>query len=106
MALDGTYAFVRGDYVTPRSGQYAGALGPWATVVRAVGVDPRSTAMKAFFVAYGVAWLVVDAAFATGAPWAGWAMVVAAAGSLWYLPVGTGLGILQLGLLAWLGPGG
>lgn len=38
MAFDGGRALVVGDYVTPRSGQYAGQLGPWAKVVSTVGI--------------------------------------------------------------------
>lgn len=98
-AFDGTRALVVGDYVTPDSGEYAGQLGPWAGLVSSVGIEPRSTLMKSVFVAYGGAWLMVIATFALGAPWAWWGMVVAAIGSLWYLPFGTLLGVLQLVLL-------
>ena len=58
MAFDGIRALVVGDYVTPRSGSYAGQLGPWARLVSAVGIGPRSTLMKAVFAVYGLAWLV------------------------------------------------
>lgn len=43
MAFDGMRALLVGDYVTPRSGPYAGQLGPWARLVSAVGIEPRST---------------------------------------------------------------
>lgn len=99
MRFDGTRALVVGDYVTPRTGDHAGQLGPWSHVVAAVGIEPRSTAMKAIFVGYGAAWLCVIAAFVLGAGWAWWGMVIAAAGSLWYLPVGTVIAVLQLVLL-------
>lgn len=49
MAFDGVRALATGDYVTPSSGPYAGQLGPWSQVVSAVGIPPRSTAMKAIF---------------------------------------------------------
>jgi hypothetical protein len=59
MTFDGTRALKVGDYVTPSSGAHAGQLGPWNYVVRAVGIPPRSTAMKVIFVVYGLSWLVI-----------------------------------------------
>lgn len=99
MLFDGSRALIMGDYVTPRSGGAQGQLGPWAQLVAAVGIQPRSTLMKTIFVIYGAIWLAVTAAYVLGAGWAWWAMVLAAACSLWYLPVGTALGLLQLFLL-------
>ncbi|MCH7878374.1 MAG: hypothetical protein IH914_03550 [candidate division Zixibacteria bacterium] len=96
---DGTVALVSGDYVTPKSGQYAGQLGPWAKLVSRVGIDPRSTAMKLIFVVYGLIWLAVIVVFVLHANWSWWAMLVAAALSLWYLPFGTVLGVIQIALL-------
>jgi hypothetical protein len=100
MAFDGTRALIVGDYVTPSSGEYAGQLGPWSRLVSAVGIPPRSILMKSIFVGYGFTWLALTAAFAfTNAPWTWFAMFLAALLSLWYLPVGTALGLLQLILL-------
>lgn len=99
MVVDGTRALVRGDYFTPTSGEHAGELGPWARIVRAVGVEPRSTRMKAFFVVYGAAWLAVTAAFALGAGWSWVAMLALAIGSLWYLIPGTLLSAVIIALL-------
>ncbi len=90
MVVDGARALVAGDYFTPSSGEHAGELGPWARLVSGLGIDPRSTGMKAFFVVYGLIWLAVAVAFALGsASWAWWAMLALATGSLWYLTVGT-----------------
>ena len=50
MGFDGARAFVLGDYITPGG---AGQLGPWAAVVGALGVDPRSDLIQAIFVVYG-----------------------------------------------------
>jgi hypothetical protein len=100
MALDGSRALIVGDYVTPSSGEYAGQLGPWSRLVSAVGIPPRSTLMKAIFVGYGLIWLLITAAFAfSNAPWTWYAMFLAALFSLWYLPIGTAFGLLQLILL-------
>ena len=102
MTFDGTRALTVGDYVTPSSGAYAGQLGPWNHIVRAVGIPPRSTAMKVIFVVYGLGWLTITFAFACHAAWAWQAMLVAAIATLWYLPVGTIFGIVQLVALALL----
>lgn len=39
MVFDGSRALLLGDYVTPAAGPYAGELGPWADVMRAIGID-------------------------------------------------------------------
>ena len=52
--------------------------------------------MKTIFVVYGVAWLCVVVAFLLGATWAWLAMMIAAVGALWYLPIGTLFSILQI----------
>lgn len=99
-AFDGGRALLVGDYVTPGSGPYAGQLGPWAGVVEAAGIEPRSTAMKLVFLGYGTAWLAVIAAFVARRGWAWTAMLIAALGSLWYVPFGTLLGLIQIALLS------
>ncbi len=99
MALDGIRALILGDYITPGSGRFAGQLGPWSALVSAIGIPPRSTLMKGIFAAYGLAWLLVILAYALGARWGWRAMVVAAVLSLWYLPLGTVISLLLLGLL-------
>ena len=75
MVFDGGRALTIGDYVTPASGPYAGRLGPWAAIVSAVGIAPRSTTMKVAFVAFGTAWLACAVAFARRVPWAWTAML-------------------------------
>jgi hypothetical protein len=89
MVIDGSRALVKGEYITPKSGAYAGRLGPWAGLARRIGVDPRGAPMKWTFVLYGLAWLAIAAAFLAGARWAWVAMFTAAVGSLWYMIVGT-----------------
>lgn len=97
--FDASFALVTGDYVMPATGPYAGQLGPWATMMAATGIDPRSTFIKLVFLLYGVGWLVVISAFAARRRWAWAGMVVAAVCSLWYLPFGTLLGLIQISLL-------
>ncbi len=99
MAFDGGRALVVGDYVTPKTGQLAGALGPWSKIVAGVGIGPRSTLMKCIFLAYGFAYLAATAAFLLGASSAWWAIVVLAALGLWYIPFGTLINVVVIILL-------
>ncbi|MCZ6652136.1 MAG: hypothetical protein O7D91_03825 [Planctomycetota bacterium] len=98
-AFEGGRALVVGDYITPKSGKYAGQLGPWSKVVSAVGIEPRSTLMKSIFLVFGVVWIGITICFVLKLHWAWWAMLIAAAGSLWYLPFGTLLGVVQIVVL-------
>lgn len=99
MAFDGGTALLVGDYVTPKTGQLAGTLGPWSRIVEAVGIGPRSTLMKSIFLIYGLAYLAATAAFILGAPPARWAVVILAVLGLWYIPFGTLINIIVLALL-------
>ena len=99
MAYDGWHAWRTGDYVTPRTGAHAGQLGPWANVVSAAGIEPRSPLVKTIFVVYGLAWLAIIACYALGYGWTRTAMFASAAGTLWYLPVGTLTSLLIMALL-------
>ena len=60
------------------------------------------TAIKIIFAAYGWTWLIVGVAFAFGASWSWRAMLIAAAGALWFLPIGTICSVIQIALLVWL----
>ena len=77
-AFEGGRALMVGDYITPKSGKYAGLLGPWSKVVSAVGIKPRSTLMKWVFVIYGAAFLAMLVAFMLGASWAWMGMIAVA----------------------------
>lgn len=52
--------------------------------------------VKRIFTIYGLAWLVVIIAFARGVSWPQTGMLLAAVGSLWYLPIGTMTSVLML----------
>ena len=99
MTYDGARALLKGDYVRPKTGKYAGQLGPWSKLVRKIGVDPESNLMKWIFVIYGTAWLIVIGFYAFGASWGWKAMMAFAIGSLWYLMLGTGFSLLVIILL-------
>ncbi len=100
MFTDGLRALVIGDYLTPTNGEFAGQLGPWASILRSTGIEPRSTVVKSIFVLYGVAALTATVAFATDQPWGGSALIVISVLGLWYLPFGTAANILAIILLS------
>ncbi len=97
--FDGTRALIVGDYVTPKTGEYAGQLGPWVGAVKAIGIEPRSTLMKSVFVVYGLAALAISVCFIVGLPWARATLIVIAILGSWYLPVGTVANLIALILL-------
>ena len=99
MLFDGSRALITGDYVTPKSGEYAEQLGPWSNLVRAVGIEPRSTLMKLIFVGYGLSALIVVVCFALGVTWAHLALMVVCILGLWFLPIGTITNLIALILL-------
>ena len=99
LTFDGGHALITGEYVTPKSGPYAGQLGPWSKLVSAVGIEPRSTLMKLIHVVLGITWVVVIVCFKWGLPWAWWGMILCAGAGLWYLPFGTVLSVIQIVLL-------
>ena len=102
LAFDGTRALIVGDFITPKSGPYAGQVGPWRHLVQAVGLDPRGTPMKVIFAVCGWVWLLIAVAFAVGMRGSWMAMLVAAAGTLWFLPVGTVCSLAQIAMLVGL----
>lgn len=103
LAFDGSRGLIVGDYVTPRSGPYAGQLGPWARLFEAMGVDPRSPGVMGLHVVLGAA-MVVSAGLLMARPRVGWRCLLgASACGLWYLPFGT-LGLVVV-LVLLLTPG-
>lgn len=99
MFADGLRALVLEDYVTPASGAHAGELGPWADVLRAARLEPRSTAIKTIFVLYGISSFIAVTGFATDQTWGRNFLIVMAVLGLWYLPIGTGTNMIALILL-------
>jgi len=98
-AFDGAHALITGDYVTPRSGRFAGQLGPWSKLVSKIGIEPRSTFMKTIHLILGVVWVSIILCFIFHLSWTWWGMLSCAIGGLWYLPFGTLLSILQIIIL-------
>ena len=92
MLVDGIHALIGGSYI----GDSAGRLGPWASVVSAVGISPGSQPMKAAFVVFGAAYVVAAALYVIRSPMGSTAVTVVAVATLWYVPVGTLLSVLTL----------
>jgi hypothetical protein len=99
LAFDGGHAMITGDYVTLQSPDRRGQLGPWSVVVVAVGIEPRSTLMKGIHLGLGLGFLATTACFAFGLPGARNGMILCALLTLWYLPLGTLLSLVQLVVL-------
>jgi hypothetical protein len=99
LTFDGGRALVVGDYITPTSGPHAGQLGPWSRIVSALGFEPRSTLIKSLHVVLGIAWLVALLIFWLRPALGWWTLLLCSLGSLWYLPVGTCLSLVQIVLL-------
>lgn len=99
MLYDGIHALTIGDYIVADTGDYAGQLGPWSRLVKAIGLEPRSSTVKMIFVLYGIAALSVTIYYALGLSWSQPALFVVCVLGLWYLPVGTVANIISLMLL-------
>jgi hypothetical protein len=99
LVFDGGRALVVGDYVTPASGPRAGQLGPWSKIISALGLEPRSTSIKCLHIILGIAWLVASSVFVVRPATGWWAVLGCAIASLWYLPIGTVLSVVVIGLL-------
>jgi hypothetical protein len=111
LAFDGARALIVGDYVTPATGEHAGQLGPWAGLISRIGIDPRSTLVKAVHLGLGIAFLGAAFGFLLRRPWARAALLTCAVLGLWYLPFGTIIGIVLIfvpfrsALRPWARPG-
>lgn len=99
MVFDGTKAIITGDYIRPKTGEYAGQLGPWAKLVEKIGIDPMSAFMKSIFIIWGLTGLILTACFAMNLPWGWKAVLIYNICSVWYLFMGTASSILQIILL-------
>ncbi|MFQ5563206.1 MAG: hypothetical protein ACE5FO_06525 [Parvularculaceae bacterium] len=102
LMFDGVHALVTGDYLTPSSGRFAGQLGPWAHIFEAIGIDPRSLAVKLLHLAIGAANIAVGAAWTFGRTDLRKALTAVVILSAWYIPFGT-LAALIILILLWSG---
>jgi len=99
MAFDGSRALIKGDYIRPKTGEYAGQLGPWSKITMAVGINPEGNFMKVLFVLWGVAGLWLTYRFIQNPTGALMSLLIFDACTLWYLTVGTVSSVIQIVLL-------
>ena len=99
MTFDGFRAVTIGDYIRPKSGEYAGQLGPWSIVVKSLGINPESTLMKTLFIVWGLTGLYFTVFFGLDYDWAWKGLLIFNFLSLWYLVPGTLLSLVQIILL-------
>jgi hypothetical protein len=99
LLFDGLRAVATGSYTTPTSGEFAGQLGPWARVVGVIGLDPNGVVMRVVHLLLGAWWLAAAVGELRRHPGASRMLLVAAALTLWYLPVGTIAAIVVIALL-------
>ena len=99
LTFDGSRALIVGDYVTPAAGPRAGQLGPWSRVVLALGFEPRSTFIKCLHLFLGIAWLIAMIVLLAQPVKGWWVVLCCAMATLWYLPIGTVVGIIVIVLL-------
>lgn len=97
MIFDGIHVLLKGRYFGPEQ------PGPWSNLFKVIGLNPFSMGIP--FIVLGLLWLLGYAAFYLGVSWGWMACVVIAVATLWYLPVGTVLSLLYIGLLIYVGPG-
>lgn len=100
MAFDGAHALITGNYVVPSEGEYEGQLGPWATLVAWIGLDPVGAPMRWALLLIGLTWLAVSFLYFLR-PSSARTRIMATycIATLWYLPVGALLSCLILVLL-------
>lgn len=89
MNFDGARALLVGDYVRPESGEYAGQLGPWSSLVTQIGIEPESDLMKWTFLLWGAIGLVLSVSIIMNIKFAPRALLILSVLTLWYLVPGT-----------------
>lgn len=99
MAFDGSRALIKGDYIRPKTGEYAGQLGPWSHIVSTIGINPEGNFMKILFVVWGIIGLWFTYRFIRNPQAALMPLLLLDVCSLWYLVMGTASSIIQIVLL-------
>jgi hypothetical protein len=99
MVFDGIHAIFVGNFVTRGSGEYEGRLGLWSRILELFGLDPGSTLVKVLFVVWGLLWLAAAVAFALRFSWSHAAIFVIAIMTMWYVPFGTLISLVEIVLL-------
>ncbi len=93
LLFDGLHVLLKGKYFGPPE------PGPWASVVKLLGINPFSLGVP--FLLLGLLWFLSSYAVFSQQSWSAVSALVAAIGTIWYLPFGTVVSVLVLALL-WL----
>jgi hypothetical protein len=96
MIFDGVRELSGAGYIAP-----GGELGPWAGLLKRLGIDPHTPGVAMVFVGYGIALLGAFAYYLTGSFAGGIALIVVAVLGLWYLPFGTVGCLVVISLTLW-----
>lgn len=91
MLLDGLFVILKGKYIGPEK------PGPWANIFYKIGVDIFK--LGPLFIVLGTLWLIWIFALWTNQSWAFVLGIVISVLTLWYLPLGTFISLIILGLL-------
>ena len=91
MLIDGIHVLAVGKYIGPEK------PGPWASLLGMTGVDVFK--LGPLFVIFGIAWLVLSTATWTEAGLAKGFGIILSIATLWYLPFGTLISLILLGIL-------
>lgn len=88
--FDGLHRLITGSFFGP-------GLGPWAAVLRAVGIDPLAMGLP--FVILGALWILFFLLVLIDSSWGFYGGLALAALTLWYLPIGTVFSVMYLIIL-------
>jgi hypothetical protein len=91
MFADGLYVIVKGKYIGPEK------PGPWANLFYKLNIDVLS--FGPVFILYGLLWFIAIYGFWTNSGWGYSFGLIVAILTLWYLPAGTLISIVIIGML-------
>ena len=91
MLTDGIFVIVNGKYIGPEK------PGPWAAIFSSFDIDVFK--LGPVFILFGIAWLVFAVGIFTNQNWVPMFGIVISVLTLWYLPFGTLISLIVLGLL-------
>jgi len=91
MLLDGIYVLLKGKYIGPEK------PGPWANLFEKLSFDVFK--LGPIFIAFGIVWLIWIFGLWTNQQWTYTLGLIISILTLWYLPIGTLISLIILGVL-------
>jgi len=91
MLIDGIYVMLNGKYIGPEK------PGPWSYIFEKMGMDVFK--LSPLFIIIGSIWLLVIYGLWTNQNWTYGLGITLSILTLWYLPVGTLVSLITLGIL-------